>query len=137
MGNNGAFARVVRPFGASILAGRRWAKWADVAFAGVVVGAGGAIIGAAVAAHGGIQVALFAVGGTLVLAALVLATIAQFKGEPKPVDEKPVELKPGEQKSAEDKRAEQKREPTGLDDWTGEPGGKIRPWTASTPGSDQ
>jgi len=76
MPNRLTLKRVARPFGSSVLAGRSWANFADAGFAGVVVGAGGALITGAAVWHGRVQVAAFAAGFILVGVAIVLATIA-------------------------------------------------------------
>lgn len=77
-----ALRPVFRPFASVLIAGKRGAKLADVGFAGVVVGAGGALVGGAAATHGRLQVTLLWAGSILAVLAVVLATIAVWRKEP-------------------------------------------------------
>jgi hypothetical protein len=76
MSNWSALKRFIRPFGSSSLAGRGWTTFADVGYAGVVVGAGAALLTGAAVANGRFQVALLVAGFILVGVAVILATVA-------------------------------------------------------------
>jgi hypothetical protein len=77
-----ALGPVLRPFASALIVGKRGAKLADVGFAGVIVGAGGALAGGAAATHGRLQATLLWVGSILAVLAMALATIAVLRKEP-------------------------------------------------------
>jgi hypothetical protein len=79
MSAGSALKRVARPFGSAV-ANRRWANFADVGFAGVIVGAATVFLGAATVVHGRAQTAMIVVGFILTGIALVLAAIARLIG---------------------------------------------------------
>jgi hypothetical protein len=84
MSAGSALKRVVRPFGSAV-ASRRWANFADVGFAGIIVGAATVFAGAATVVHGRAQTAMVVVGFILTGIAVVLAVIARWIGSREPV----------------------------------------------------
>jgi hypothetical protein len=78
-----ALTPVFRPFASVLIADKGWAKFADVGYAGVIVGAAGALITGGALVHGRWQGALLVVGLVLMVVALVLATVAVSRKAPK------------------------------------------------------